>query len=246
MGREKLNVVSTYSGVEGLKTEGDLFDSHVMNPDEIRELFTGKRQFLAQYVYPLIPSDGFNKPVIFTGEINPKGGMTLKAEIETNRKPKTCAGWFASKILPSEYIMKDHIVFTEDEAHGFGEGSVLITTIAGEKTNGQKASLAEFLLSVTNRPGLFLKISDENDDFYGNMAIFFPAQATGWMHQSVKHGEAFVLVEQGTELTDELIEDIRTCFNRLVKKSYKKGEGLFNLTTHEPIMTQNFSASVLN
>ncbi len=161
--------------------------------------------------------------------------MNLKAEIETNKKPKTCPGWFASKVLPSEYIMKDHLKFVEDESMGFDKGSFLITSIASEKPNGDEAKLAKCLLSVENRPGLFLKISDTSGAFYSDIVIFFPAQATGWMHKSVQFGEAFILVKKGIELDDVMIANIQENFSRLIKESYKKGEGLFSLTTHEPI-----------
>lgn len=219
-----------YSGFVGLKTQDSDFSDFVMQPEEVKKLCVGAT-FTAEYVYPFIPSDGFNKPVTFTGELV-GDDLIFTADIESNRKPKSCAGRIASWLLPAEYKMRDQNRFFS--APGFGKGSVHITTIAAEDHQGHPAKLTKFLLGVENRPGLFLKIGSMHGEFYQDMMFFFPAQATGVMHQSVKFGEAFVLVKQGVELTDIMIHDITSSFNKLIEKSYGD-ETLYSLRTHESI-----------
>lgn len=52
------------------------------------------------------------------------------------------------------------------------------------------------------------------------MAIFFPAQVGGRSHAVVKHGEAFVLVPNEHDLSEEEINDISRTFNILVDTSH--------------------------
>ncbi len=126
--------------------------------------------------------------------------------------------------------MKDHIEFFTDAEKGFGVGAFHITSIDCRKTNGKEASLTKMMLAVINRPGLFLKVKTSAGDFYEDVAIFFPDKVNGCSHKPVQYGEAFVLIPEENPLSAELIENISNTFNKLVKKSYGKDEGLYFVT----------------
>ncbi|MDR3491303.1 MAG: hypothetical protein P4M12_04565 [Gammaproteobacteria bacterium] len=221
-------LANNYSGYIGLNTETDNFNDYVMRCDEIIKLFANGQKYQAPFVYPKLPADGFQKPVIFAAEnITGDDGFNLLATITTNKKPKSWMGWLASLMLPSAYIMKDHIEFFTDMQKGFGAGAFQITSVDCRTPNGEEAPLTKAMLAVTDRPGLFLKVKTSADEFYNDVAIFFPDKVSGCTHKPVQYGEAFVLIPEGNLLSAELIENISNTFNKLVKKSYGKDEGLF-------------------
>lgn len=231
--------VNPYSGFVGLNTEHPDFASHVIKPDEIMNYFKKdqhyNQRYTAPYVYPYLPSDGFDKRVIFSAECLFSDTLTLRAAVVSNRHPATFGGWLAGKILPSAYTMKDFIQFKTNANNGFGEGSFTITTIACEYPNGKPAAFAKSMLGVANRPGLFLKIAKQDGGFHEDAMIFFPDKSTGLSHSSVKNGEAFVMVKEGVEITPELNQDIIASFNKLVKRSYGEHQGLYFIDTHLPL-----------
>lgn len=221
-----------YSGFIGLNTNIDNFKASVMQPAEVCELFSNSQCFDAPFVYPFLPADGFKQPVIFSGENITDQSFTLKAEIVTNDRPKSLASWIAGKlILPDAFVMKDHIQFFHEPDNGFGRGAFHITSVACETLDGLTATCAKACLSVENRPGLFLKIANQQGGWYSNAAIFFPDRAKGLMHKAVQFGEAFVLTQQGCEISNNMLEDIRAAFDLLVKRSYGE-EGLYRIEDH--------------
>lgn len=232
---EVLSKPMNYSGFVGLNTNAPQFADHVMHPDLIHKMFAKSRRYQAHYVYPLLPADGFEKPVVFSGSAQADGSLVLKVEIVSNKRPRTWSGLFTSYILPAEYIMKDELKFVAND--NFGQGSFLITSIASVRPNGEEASFAKLLLSVENRPGLFLKLVDAYGEFYPDRFLFFPAQTQtqGFLHKSVQYGEAFILVKEGVKLDQACIKDIENNFKLLVNNLYKEQGDLYNLTSHHTI-----------
>lgn len=229
------DIFNPYYGFVGLYTAHPDFARHVAQPNEVMKFFENSQRYSAPYVYPYLPSDGFERRVIFSAEQVQADNFILRGEVVTNQHPATTAAWLAGKILPAAYVMKDHIQFKDDAKNGHGTGSFTITTSGCEYPNGKPASFAKFMLGVENRPGIFLKIANQNGGFHDQAFMFFPDKATGLAHSSVKNGEAFVLVQEGVELSQELNRDIIATFDKLVKRSYGEHQGLYLIDTHQSL-----------
>jgi hypothetical protein len=222
-----------YSGYAGLNTAIEGFDTHVMTPDETKVFFSDDKQYEAQFVYPRVPADAFNQPVIFSATIA-GNELHLKAVISTNKQPKYCLTWFGSLVLPTHYIMIDRIEFFTNAEKGFGKGAFHINTQNCLLPNGKSVNcLVKSMLGVSARPGLFLKVKSTNGETYPNIAIFFPDKTNALMHRPVQHGEAFVLSPLGMSLTAAIQEDIISTFKKLVKQSYGKDNGLQIVETND-------------
>lgn len=236
-------VVNDYSGFVGLNTHVEDFSDYVMLPADVKAFFANEAKCDALFAYPKAVANGFDTPPVFAAEACFDKIFTLRADIETNQTPKDCLTWFASKLLPDEYLARDRIEFAADAAHGFGPGTCRVTTLQCLYLDGREAKFAKKLIAVEDRPALFLKIRDHvNGGFHDNVAIFFPDKATGATHKAVEFGEAFLLAKQGNTpneavvLTPELQQDIITTFNLLVNTSlYKTGNNLYSTTSKLPI-----------
>ncbi|HTM63431.1 MAG TPA: hypothetical protein VL360_02880 [Gammaproteobacteria bacterium] len=224
-----------YWGLQGLNTDLQEFENYVMHPDVVRNFFAGDKHYEAAFAYPKAVEDGFGESPIFSQDVATAEGMLLQAKIHSNSHPASCLTFFANLLLPKSYTAKDEVRFVTDEANGFGEGTVRITTRDCLRDNNKEAWLARHLIAVRNRPGVFLHVTNDAGEAYDNIAIFFPAQATGLTHSPVKNGEAFVLVQQGAVLTDAVINDIKNTFDKLVKKSYGNDNGLYSVNSHMPV-----------
>lgn len=223
-----------YSGFQGLNIDTEGFQAQVMSHDDIRVFFVDGRQYHAPFAYPRTVAEGFNEPPVFSALVE-ENGIQLTGSLVTNEHPTNCLGSLAKIMLPTAYIAHDHLAFLEEP--GFGPGSVRISSERFNYPDGREATLAELMLGVNNRPGMFLKIADSSQGgSYTDMAIFFPAQVSGLGHYPVRHGEAFVLVAADLVLDDQRISDICSSFDRLVRKSYGD-EGLCTVKTGEEVLS---------
>lgn len=229
---------SPYSGFVGLNTGVTGFADQVMSPDDIRALFAGGREFVTPFAYPQIVAQGFDEPVIFRAAATDEG-IDLTASIVMNTEPTDCSGRMAQCILPASYSARDNLVFVDEP--GYGPGSVRITSVGFTPAS----TIAEWMLSVTNRPGLFLKIINSTiGSAYTDMAIFFPDHVGGLTHWPVRHGEAFVLVEGDVDLTHQRVADINASFGLLVRKSYGDTNGLWQIQGNHSIEDMMAGATI--
>lgn len=233
----KVDKTSKYSGFVGLNTELENFEHFVLTPDVLPHLVNPQSKFNAAYAYPQDVAGGFASAPIFSGDNFVDGvGFHLHAQLKTNRKPQNLKQCLACFFLPKELEAEDDISYAADEANGFGPGTVRINSLQfTNKRTGKKSWIAEKLLSVQNRPGLFLAVFNEQNMVNTDVAIFFPAQVSGATHKPVQYGEAFVFVKQGIEIDATLKQNILYTFNLLVKKSYGEDNGLYNVNTHTPL-----------
>lgn len=229
-------MLSQYRGFVGLNVDAENFDADVMLPAEVLALFQENSKYEAWFAYPEPVANGFETPPVFFAVVATADNFILQADIESNQQPRGCLNWVASKLLPDNYSARDHLHFTPDAANGFGPGTIRITTRECLYPDGSEASCAKKLVSVENRPGLFLKIRDANGEVMPNVTIFFPDRATGLSHRAVRFGEAFVLARQDIVPSDELFVAISHTFNRLVNHAlYTQGNNLFYIPNKKPI-----------
>lgn len=227
--------VRSYHGFQGLHTEMDYFADYVMTPDEVLA-FLDDNEINAHYAYPENVAGGFNAaPQFAAAEMEQNAGFHLLAHLTTNRRPKNFLQFIACLILPRSYTAEDHISFNEDNDKGFGLGSCRINSFKFTKANGHNAWLASKLLSVKNRPGLFLKIKNPDGTDNNDIVLFFPAQTDELTHKAVRYGESFVFSRQGVILTPERKQLIKQHFDLLIKPSYGVNNGLFDTTSHTPL-----------
>lgn len=220
-----------YNGFIGLNTHDPEFPNHVMSPKDVMNFFGANNKFEVKFIYPKNAADSFQSPSMFSGEnIVEERTFTLKEEVISNHSPHSFSGFIAKKfILPATLKIENDIEFSENAAEGFGQGSFLVRSMRCTGPDGKEACLAQAVIATTDRRGLFLKVTNE-DEFYDNVAIYFPDKAKGLTHKGVYFGEAFVLVREDLEMNPELAGNINTTFNKLVKKSYGQ-EGLYHIGT---------------
>lgn len=227
-------VMSEYSGFVGLNTETEDFSWHVMQPEELIEFFKDHAPMEAAYAYPEAVASAFGRAPIFTvSDIQPGYGFNLRATIHSNPEPRGCAQTSASFFLPRDYVAEDQVTFAADDTASFGRGTCRIDSTQVNHQSGQKACMAKWLLGVKNRPAVFLKVRNPDQSIHPNVMIFFPDKPNEFSHYPVRFGEAFVLVKQGTHLTQELKQTIFDNFSLLVKQSYGVGNGLYDTAEHD-------------
>jgi hypothetical protein len=215
------NPMNPYESYVGLYTNLSDFGEYIASQDEIQTLFKENTVFNAPFAYPFMPTDGFQKALIFKAKEIKENDLLLDVDIEFNKAPTTKEGQLAKFILPKRFHMRDRLTFFKPNPLG----KFIINTESSSHFMSKK------MLAIHQRAGLFLKVRNNNNGFYDKVAIYFPDKTSGKLYDAVKNGQAFVLIADNITLTSDLIEDMSTTFNKLVKKSYGD-EGLYHIKTH--------------
>jgi len=232
-------LVGEYDGFVGLNTANENLCSQVMQPDELLNFFKDHVPLEALYAYPRTVACAFGRPPTFSvSNVQPGYGFTLNASVFSNREPHGCSQTSASLFLPREYTAQYQLTFDANEEEGFGNGTCRINSLRVNKPNGRNAMVARCLLGVKNRPALFLKVANLEGGINPDVMIYFPDKPNEISHRSVRFGEAFVLVKQGTLLTRELKQAIAANFATLVQSSYGSDNGLYDTADHELLDTR--------